>query len=483
MDRDKLLGESKMLSLIWKFSMPSIVGMLVNALYNTVDRIYIGHKIGSLGIAGITVAFPIMLIIMAFGMLIGFGSTSLLSIRLGQKRREEGRTILGNAMVLLVVFGVIVSILGLLFLRPLLVAFGSSPEILPYAESYLQVILFGVVFQMVGFGMNNHIRALGSPKIAMLTMFVGGAMNVVLDPIFIFVFNWGMRGAAFATVISQFASFIWVLSFIMGKKNDLRPALANFMLKSRTTLKIMSMGTPPFLMQIAASALMIVLNHSLKKYGGDISISAMGIALSVSNLIMMPVFGLNQGVQPIIGYNYGARNYDRVRSAVKIAMVIATAFVTFGFIMTTFFSRTLVLLFNSNNQELIVLGSRVISLYMMMLPIIGFQVITSGFFQAVGKPKQATAITLSRQVLVLIPAILILPRFFGFEGIIYAAPLSDVVAGIICGTWIIYEMRILGKEDVHLTPALAAIEGLDEEEAETRLAAAETTVSDVPPIF
>ena len=483
MDRDKLLGESKMFSLILKFSVPAIVGMLVNALYNTVDRIYIGQKIGSLGIAGITVSFPIMLIIMAFGMLIGFGSTSLLSIRLGQKKREDARTILGNAMVLLVVVGVLISVLGSIFLRPLLVVFGASPTILPYAQSYLQVILAGAVFQMVGFGMNNHIRALGSPKTAMLTMFVGGLMNVILDPIFIFVFEWGMQGAALATILSQFGSMVWVLYFILRKKNDLRPEKTHFRLHPQIARRLMILGTPPFLMQLASSALMVVLNHSLDFYGGDIAISAMGIALSVSNLIMMPVFGLNQGVQPIIGYNYGARHFDRVRTAVRMGMTIATVFVLLGFAMSMLFPRQLVMLFNRSETELIDLGSKVIRIFMMMLPIIGFQVIGSGFFQAVGKPRQATIITLSRQVLVFIPLILILPRYFGLDGIIYAAPVSDLAAAVISGSWILYEMRRLERDGEKIPPVMQEIGAMPEAVGEALIAAGETTASDVPPVF
>ncbi len=447
MDRDKLLGESKLFPLIVKFSVPAIVGMLVNALYNTVDRIYIGNKIGHLGIAGITVSFPVMLIMMAFGMLIGFGSTSLMSIRLGEKKRDEAKKITGNSMVLLLSGAVIISVLGSVFLTPLLKAFGASADVLPYAQDYLSIIMIGAIFQAMGFGMNNQIRALGSPKIAMTTMIVGALINVVLDPIFIFVFEWGMKGAALATILSMLASAVWVLFYILGRRNDLRPGPSDFRLDRRIVLKILSLGTPPFLMQLAASALMIVLNHSLVFYGGDIALSAMGIAFSVSNLIMMPVFGLNQGVQPIIGYNYGAMNYDRVRSAVKTGMVIATLFVTAGFLMTRLFPEQLVMLFNSDDRELIALGARVVQIFMLLLPIVGVQVISSGFFQAIGKPKQATIITLSRQLLILIPLIVILPRFFGLYGIFYSMPLADLSAGIISGIWVTYQMKNLGNGD------------------------------------
>lgn len=480
MDRDKLLGESKLLPLIMKFSGPAIVGMLVNALYNTVDRIYIGNKIGHLGIAGITVSFPIMLIMMAFGMLIGFGSTSLMSIRLGEKKRDEARKITGNSIVILGIGAIVISILGTIFLTPLLKAFGASPDVLPYAQDYLSIIILGMIFQAMGFGMNNQIRALGSPKIAMATMIVGAIINVILDPIFIFVFEWGMRGAALATIMSMLASAIWVLAFVLGRRNDLRPHREDFKLNSKVIKGILSLGTPPFLMQLASSGLMIVLNHSLVFYGGDIALSAMGIAFSVNNLVMMPVFGLNQGVQPIIGYNYGARNYDRVRAAVKMGMIIATIFVTIGFLMSRLIPYQMVMLFNSDDTKLIEMTVRVVQTFMLVLPIVGVQIISSGFFQAIGKPKQATVITLSRQLLVLIPLILVLPRFFGLYGIFYSLPISDVISGIISGIWVTYQLRNLEKEAP--PEQLVSLQGLSEEEAEEKLAAAEVSASDVPPV-
>lgn len=483
MSRDKLLGESKIFPLIMKFSVPAIVGMIVNALYNTVDRIYIGNKIGQLGIAGITVSFPIMIIIMAFAMLIGFGSTSLLSIRLGEKKREEARQITGNAIVLLFAISVILTILGTIFLEPMLETFGASADVLPYSKDYLRIIIFGIVFQSLGFGMNNQVRALGSPKIAMVTMIVGAGINIILDPIFIFVFNWGMKGAALATVISMFSSSLWVMIYIFGKKNDLRPNRSSFILKKEIVQKILLYGTPPFLMQIASSAMMVILNKSLFIYGGDLALSAMGIGLSVNNLIMMPVFGLNQGVQPIVGYNYGAKKYDRVKEAVKIGMLIATLFVTIGFLMSMFFSKQLVMLFNRDDIKLIEMGSTVVKIIMLAMPIVGFQIISSGFFQAIGKPKQATVITLSRQLLVLIPLVIILPRFFGLNGLFFAIPASDVIAAIVTGSWVLYEIKRLGKDDSFIESFNEDFEGMTEEEIERHLAANETSASDVPPVI
>ena len=445
MDREQLMGESKIFPLIMKFSLPMIVGMLVNALYNTVDRIYIGQKIGNMGIAGITAAFPLMMIFMGFSMLIGFGSTSLLAIRLGEKKEDEVRVITANSLILLMIISVLITVLGLVFLEPLLKIFGASETVMPYAKDYLEIIVLGASFQALGFGMNNQIRALGSPKVAMMTMFVGAAINIVLDPIFIFVFEWGMKGAALATILSMLASGVWVMFYLFGSKNDLRPRREDYKLNYDVIKNIVSMGTPSFLMQIASSGLMILLNYTLFSHGGDIALSAMGIGMSMNNLIMMPVFGLNQGIQPIVGYNFGAKKYDRVRSVVRMGMAIATLFVTIGFLMSMIFPRQLVMLFNSSDDNLIEMSARTLRIIMIAMPIIGFQVIGSGFFQAIGRPKQSTIITLSRQLLVLIPLVAILPYYFGLDGIFYSMPISDLIAGVLSAVWVFYQMKNLEK--------------------------------------
>lgn len=443
MDNSKQLGEMKILNLLVKFSIPAIIGMLVNALYNVVDRIYIGNGVGSLGIGGTTIAFPVMLIIMAFSMLIGIGANSLVSIRLGENKKEEAEVIFGNAVSLLVLISLFITVTGLAVLNPMLKVMGASEQIMPYARDYLQIILIGSIFQSTGMGVNNFIRSEGNPKIAMLTMLIGAIINSILDPIFIFVFDMGMRGAASATVLSQFVSSAWVFWYFLGGKSLLKLHFKNLKLKPSVVAGILSLGAAPFAMQLAASVQNLILNTSLGVYGGDIAISGMGIVNSIVTLMIMPLFGINQGSQPIIGYNYGARKYDRVKEAYKLAVIGATAIVIVGWIFTRVCPRQLVYLFNSKDTELINFGTMALRRFMMFLPIIGFQIVSSNYFQAVGKPRHSALLGLSRQVLILIPALLILPKFFGLNGVISAGPLADLVSSIITGVFIFIEMRKL----------------------------------------
>jgi putative MATE family efflux protein len=365
---------------------------------------------------------------------------------LGQNKKEEAEIILGNAMVLLILISIVITAAGLIFIEPLLKAFGASLDVLPYAKSYMQIILIGTVFQSIGFGMNNFIRSEGNPKKAMFTMLIGAILNTLLDPLFIFVFKWGMFGAALATIISQMVSALWVLHHFLSGKSTLKIHVKNLNLDFSVIGKIIALGSAPFAMQIAASLLNVIMNKTLFKYGGDIAISGMGVAGSISTLFLMPIFGINQGVQPIIGYNYGAQKYDRVKQALKLGILSATIIVTVGSIITQLFPRELVAMFNSEDAELIEFGARTIRIFMLGLPIIGFQIVSANYFQAVGKPKHAAFLSLSRQVLVLIPAILILPNYFGLNGALMAGPAADVLSSVMTGIFIVAEMKHLDKE-------------------------------------
>ncbi len=443
MNTSDRLGEEKISRLLLRFSVPAIVGMLVNALYNVVDRIFIGNSIGSLGIAGITIGFPIMLVIMAFSMLIGFGANSLISIRLGEQKKSEAELIMGNAMVLLVVTAAVISATGLMFIEPLLNSFGASETVLPYAKEYLNIILLGTVIQSLGFGMNTFIRGEGNPKIAMFTMLIGAILNTILDPVFIFIFGRGVRGAAEATVISQIVSTIWVMYYFLSGNSTLKIHKKNLKLQTEVVIKIITLGAAPFLMQLAASVLNMIMNKSLSFYGGDIAVSGMGIVSSIAMLILMPIFGINQGAQPIIGYNYGALKFDRVKETLKLAVIAATVVSTVGFVLIRVFPAGMISLFNRTDIELISFGSRAVTIYLVFLPIIGFQVVSSSYFQAIGKPKHSSFLSLSRQVLILIPSMLILPRFFGLDGLLAAGPVSDLASSIITGIFFFREMRHL----------------------------------------
>ena len=444
MNSSRQLGEDQIPKLLLRFSIPAIIGMLVNALYNVVDRIFVGNGVGSLGIAGITIAFPIMTIMMAFQMLIGIGANALVAIRLGQKREKDAEKIIGNALVLLVIFAIVLAIIGTIFLDPILKTLGASRDVLPYAREYISIILWAGIFQSIGFGMNHFIRSEGNPKIAMFTMLIGAITNTILDPIFIFVFDWGMAGAAIATGIAQAISAAWVLYYFISGRSSLRLRVENLKLKFDTFMEIISLGSSHFAMQLANSLLNVVMNTTLITYGGDIAVSGMGVVMSLNTLILMPIFGINQGAQPLIGYNYGAEKYDRVKETLKLAILGATFISVLGYIGTRLFPAQIVAFFNSEDAELIDFGTRALITFMGALPIIGFQIVSASYFQASGKPKHAAALSLSRQVLVLIPALLILPRFFGLQGALLAGPTADIISSIITGCFIIKEMKDLG---------------------------------------
>lgn len=445
-DTSKQLGEENITRLLIRFSIPAIVGMLVNGLYNVVDRIFVGNSVGSLGIAAITVTFPVMLIIMAFSMLIGIGGSTLVSIRLGQGKKESAELIIGNSAALLVILSIILTTTSLTFIEPLLRLCGASDTVLPYAVDFASIILLGSMFNMVSMGLNNFIRAEGNPRIAMYTMLIGALLNIILNPTLIFGFNMGIKGSATATVISNVVSATWVLWHFLGGHSTLKLRFVNFRVRKKITLEIISIGLAPFAMQLANSLVNVILNTSLERYGGDIAVSGMGVVLSVTTLFLMPLFGLNQGQQPIIGYNYGARQYDRVKEALKRSIQVGVTIATVGFVITEVFAVPIVTLFSRNDTALIAFGARAMRINLIFLPIIGFQVVGANYFQAVGKPIKAALLGLSRQVLILIPAMLILPKFYGVDGVIAAGPVSDMLSAIMTAFFLYFDFRSLGSE-------------------------------------
>lgn len=450
MDRTKELGEERIGKLLLKFSIPAIIGMIVNALYNIIDRIFIGQipgGVGELALSGVTVTFPISIIIMAFGMLIGVGSASLISIRLGEQKKQEAEKILGNSFILVIIILVGLAIIIFPFLDSLLVAFGASEKILPYAKEYIQIIIAGGVIQNIGFGLNAAIRSEGNPKIAMLTMLLGAIVNTVLDPIFIFVFDMGVAGAAIATVIAQLASTIWVLYHFTKGNSTLKLKKENFKLDIKIIKSIFAIGMAPFFMQLAASLVQILSNKALLVHGGEFAIGAMGVISSVAMMCLMPVFGINQGSQPIIGYNYGAKNYGRVKKAWKLAVIAAVLVTTTGFLVVELAAPSIIKIFNSN-PDLVRIGTHGIRIYLSVLPVIGFQVISSNYFQAVGKAKISMFLSLCRQVIVLIPLVVILPPIFGLDGVWISGPASDAIASIITLYFVMKELKFLKEQEM-----------------------------------
>src|SRR5690554_3718784 len=457
MKRSNQLGKESINKLLIKFSIPAIIGMVVNALYNVVDRIFVGNGVGKLGLAGITVEFPITLIIMAFNLLIGIGASTLISIRLGEKKDKEAQEIMGNAFILLLGLAIIITVVGLVFLDPLMGLLGANEEVLPYARDYASIILSGTIFLTIGMGMNNFIRAEGSPRVAMITMLIGALLNIALDPIFIFVFDWGIKGAALATILSKGVSAIWVLHYLLTR-SQVKLRISGIRMKWAYVTSIVAIGTAPFARQLAASLLNVILNNSLEFYGGELALAAMGIVMSVATLILMPIIGLNQGLQPIIGYNFGAGQFHRVKEALIKGLLLATAISVTGAIVINLFPTQLVGLFNSDDAELTAFGAHALTTFLFMLPLIGSQVIGASYFQAVGKPKPAAILSLSRQVLFLIPAVLILPKFFGINGVFYAGPTADALSTIVTGLWVALELRRLNAKQKTMSELTVAME-------------------------
>ncbi len=442
------LGVEKVSRLLWRFSIPAIIGMVVNALYNVVDRIYIGNApgLGANGLAGITIGFPIMIILLSIGILFGVGGATLFSMKLGAGETEEAELALGNAFSLLLISGVLFMVLGQVFLSPLLAAFGASPQVLPYAIGYMRIIFWGAVFQIVSIGLNNFLRADGQPKLAMVTMFMGAGVNIILDPVFIYVFDMGMAGAALATILSQFISMVWILTYFFSKRSHHPIRLKNMVLKWGTAIRITALGLPNFLLQLGNSVLNVVLNMTLLSYGGDIAVSGMGIVNSLQTILLMPITGLVQGAQPIVSFNFGAKKFNRVRETQKYAILIATTIVGIGWLATRIIPEPLVRLFNSE-PELLAFGTQALQTWFLGLPIIGFQIVASNFFQATGRTRSAIFLTLTRQIILLIPAILLFSQTWGMAGLLHAAPFSDAAAGLLTAVFYIGGIKRLTKEE------------------------------------
>jgi putative MATE family efflux protein len=445
MNDTKKLEQEKISKLLVEFSIPTVVGMLVTGLYNVIDRIFIGNSVGPIGIAGVTVGFPIMVMQLAFGLLIGVGGVSLVSIKLGEQKKAEAEKIMGNTFILLSITSLLITLLGLIFLDPMIKAFGASNEVAPYAKDFLRIVLLGTFFMSTSFGMNHFIRAEGKPAKAMFTMLVGAVLNCILAPVFLFIFKWGMSGAAIATVVSQGVSCLLILSHFLRKKSFLELKYKNLKLKKEILLSIFAIGLPPFVMEASGFFLSIIVNKSLEFYGGDIALSGMGAVLSIQMLVMMPIIAISQGAQPIIGYNYGAKKFKRVKETVKITLIAATIVSLIGFFVIFFASTQIMTLFSSKDTEFIKFGSHALRIFLLLLPIVGLQFVGANYFQAVNKPKFAVILALSRQLIILIPAMLILPLFFKLDGLLYAAPLSDFISTIITMTCLFFEIRYLGK--------------------------------------
>ncbi len=434
------LGTERIGKLIWNYSLPAIVGTVVMAFYNIIDRIFIGQGVGPLAISGLALTFPFMILLMAFGMLIGAGSAARISITLGENNREKAEKILANAFTLTLIISGTVVILSYIFMSDLLRLFGGTERTIQYAEDFMRIIIPGGVFSALSFGFNNIMRASGYPKKAMYTMIICAVINTILDPIFIFWFHWGIQGAAIATNISYVVGTVWVLQHFTKKNSNLRFHRKNFRLEKDIVMSIISIGMSPFSMQLATSFVIVVVNSTLIHYGGDLAIGAFGILNSINTLIVMVIIGLNQGTQPIVGYNYGAKMYGRMFRTLKYAVMIATLLTTVGFIIGTFLPSVMASLF-TRDVELQSIATRALRISVTMFPIIGSQIVITNFFQSIGRAKISIFLSLTRQFLFLIPCLLILPPIFGLTGAWASMPVSDGLSSIISTITILYFIR------------------------------------------
>lgn len=444
MDKSRALGEEKIATLLRRYSGPAIIGMIVNALYNVVDSIFVGQGVGEIGLVAVTLAFPLMMILMAVGMFVGLGAGALVSLRLGQKDKSGAELILGNALSLILILVLFTTGLSLWYLDPLLIFLGATPEVIPYARDFSTIILAGSIFMHLSFGLNNLIRAQGDPHTALKTMLIAALLNAALNPLFIFGFQMGIKGSAWATVVAQAVATTWVLVYFIKGTGTLQLKAANLRLRLDLFIEIARIGLAPFLMQLGAGLVMVVLNVNLLAQGGSLAVAAFGVVNRVLMLILMPVMGISQGAQPIIGYNFGAGNYRRVIEVVKLATLAATGFCLLGFALVQMFSEQIVRLFNGH-LELVRLGSTGLRLYLLMLPIVGFQLISANYYQAVGRASYAIVFNLLRQIILLIPLVYLLPPFFGLNGIWLAGPLSDLGASLVTGWYMIKEMKGLAR--------------------------------------
>lgn len=443
METVKELSQANVGRLMLKFFIPSFIGVFVNALYNIVDRIFIGQGVSAEALSGISVIFPIMLIMMAFGLLIGIGTGVLVSINMGKKDMPRAEKILGNGFTLMIAASLLMMALGFALKKPILESFGATDEIIGYANDYLNIILWGTIFQVVGFSLNNVIRSEGNAKIAMLSMLISAGTNLILDPIFIFVFDMGVKGAAYATVISMFVLMVWVLLHFRGKRSVLKLRKSNFALDKTILKEIVAIGIAPFTMQIAGSLVQGLLNKKLIVYGGDLAAGAMGIINSVVTLVIMAIVAVNMASQPIIGFNYGAKDPVRVKSALKISLISATIISTSAFVFLEIMPQSIIKLFNTSSDVLLNITNQGLRIVILMWPLVGFQVIAGNLFQSIGKAKIAMLLTLLRQVIVLIPLLFILPGFMGLKGIWVAFPITDSISAVVAASFLIKEWKRL----------------------------------------
>ena len=425
-----VLGTEKIGKLLMQYAIPAIIAMTASSLYNMVDSIFIGHGVGPLAIAGLAITFPFMNLAAAFGSLVGVGASTLVAIKLGQKDKESATHVLGNVVMLNGIIGLVFMTVALLFLDPILLFFGASPDTLPYAREYMQVILAGNLVTHIYMGLNEVLRASGYPQKAMAATLTAVIVNCGLDALFILGFDWGIRGAALATITAQIIALGFEIHHFSSKRSFLHFE------------RMLAIGLSPFLMNLCACFVVILINKSLKTYGGDLAIGAYGIVNRIVFLFIMIVMGFNQGMQPIAGYNFGARQFDRLIQVLKYTIFCGVTVTTVGFLAGQIFPRPLIYLFTSDETltNIAVEGLRIV---LRFFPVVGFQMVTSSFFQSIGMAKKAIFLSLTRQLLFLIPSLLVFPSIWGTVGVWMSMPVADAIATIVAACMLRWQLKHL----------------------------------------
>ena len=444
------LGSEPVSSLLRRFAIPSVIAMLVSALYNMVDQLFIGHSIGVLGNAATNVAFPLSMVCTSIGLLCGIGGAANFNLCMGRREPEHAKSYVGNAISMLAILGVILCVAVQLFLRPMMLLFGATPDVIDYACTYTRITSIGFPFLIVTIGGSNLIRADGSPKFSMLCNLVGAIVNTILDPLFIFVFHMGMAGAALATITGQILSFALVVFYLRGFKtlplslSDLKPNMACW-------ARIAALGATPAFNQVAMMVVQIVMNNTLtyygsnSVYGSDIPLACAGIISKVNMLFFSFVIGISQGLQPIVSFNFGAQKYDRVKDAYKKAVFAATAISIVAFLCFQLFPRQIIGIFGSGSEEYLHFAERYFRIFLFFTFLNGIQPVSSNFFTSIGAPKKGIFLSLTRQIIFLLPLLLIFPYFFGIDGVMYTAPIADLAAASVSIVMVVREFKIMAK--------------------------------------
>lgn len=434
------LSEKPVFSLLLQYAIPAIVAMVASSLYNIVDGIFIGQGVGAGAIMGLAITMPIMNLSAAFGAMVGVGGSTLLSVKLGEKDYNFAAKILGNVITLNCIIGIGLGAVMLLFLDPILRFFGASDYTIPYARDFMVIVLIGNVFTHMFLGLNAMLRSSGKPKKAMKATIMTVIINIALAPLFIFVLHLGIRGAALATVLSQLIVLLWQFKLFSNPNELIHLRRDTYRLERRIVTGSLSIGLSPFLINLCACLVVIIINKQLVSYGGDVAVGAYGIANRMMFFFVMVVIGINQGMQPIAGFNFGAKHYTRLNQVLKYAITIATGIWIVGFIVCVLLATPVASAF-TNNEELLKEAAHALRVMNLVVPIIGFQMVTIGFFQSIGKAGISIFLSLTRQLLFLVPLLLILPNFFGLEGIWYSVPIADGTAAITAAIVLIYHMR------------------------------------------